>query len=193
MTRGQQLRIIRDYFGDVCQYSAASSIIDMADVLNDPSVPRMPLIVVHLVDLRANTVETKILTSNHCPYVGELLNNRTIMEFSYMKCIKFYRPACFKLGTKCFFDGLHMCLCDGNAHMEYFLFDHSAGNCTDKGYCQNGGHCVEPVQKQPIDDFGCVCQPCFYGQLCQFTITIYSISLDALIGPDLYPDKSLSE
>ncbi|CAF1348379.1 unnamed protein product [Didymodactylos carnosus] len=113
----------RDCLGDVCQYSATRSIIHMTDILIDPSVSRIPLVVVHLVDLRANT----------------------------------------------------------------------AGNCTDKGYCQNGGHCVEPVQKQPIVDFACVCRPCFYGQLCQFTTTKYSISLEALIGSDIYPDKSLSE
>ncbi|CAF1389109.1 unnamed protein product [Didymodactylos carnosus] len=138
------------------------------------------------------SVYTKILISNHCPFIDQLLSSET-MSYPYMKRIKSYYKPCLNLGTKCFGDEKYMCLCDNEAHLDCFLFDHTASNCTERGYCQNGGHCIQPVQKDAIQfEFGCICSDCYYGELCQFTTAQYSMSLDSLLGQQIYADHSLT-
>ncbi|CAF1454631.1 unnamed protein product [Adineta steineri] len=49
-------------------------------------------------------------------------------------------------------------------------------------HCQNKGLCVQDDEFRNPLEFICVCDRCFFGDLCQFTTSQYSISLDALIG-----------
>ncbi|CAF1521055.1 unnamed protein product, partial [Didymodactylos carnosus] len=135
------------------------------------------------------SLTTNILGSNRCPYVGELLKNKTIMSYPYLKRIKFYYRPCLVLGTHCFYDERYMCLCNNEAFFDCFYFNHSASNCTHLKYCLNGGYCLQATKEK---DFGCVCPKCYYGSICQFTVTKYLVSLDALLGQDIVPDRSIS-
>ncbi|CAF1245091.1 unnamed protein product [Didymodactylos carnosus] len=146
--------------------------------------------IVSLLKTPVQFVSTNILVASFCPYVGELLSSE-IMSYSYLKRVKYYHQACFTLGTKCFFDEYYMCLCDNEAYIDCFVFNHRVSNCTNQGYCQNGGHCYQPMSD--VVDFACVCRKCYYGNLCQFTTSQYSISLDALLGSELTATESLYE
>ncbi|CAF1245842.1 unnamed protein product [Didymodactylos carnosus] len=150
----------------------------------------------HLVSFSKYNVRsttTNILESNRCPYVGELLNS-TIMSFNYLKRIKFYYRPCLILGTKCFFDEKYICLCDNEGFLDCFLFDHQASNCIGHNYCLNGGECVQPVHKYETKmKFVCVCPPCYYGELCQFSTTKYSMTMDALLGQIILTSKNLHQ
>ena len=73
-----------------------------------------------------------------------------------------------------------MCLCDSQGKFECFVFDHDRGNCSStEYYCLNGGVCRHTSLGVTKDPFLCACPVCYYGSLCQFTTTQYTISLDA--------------
>jgi hypothetical protein len=142
----------------------------------------------YLVGLHKRSVsseQTSILASYQCPHVATLqfwsLYNRTGDELNYLASIKLYHRACYMIGLKCFYDKFHICICDNEARLECFLFDHTVGNCSlTPAYCLNGGVCQHSSLSSSNPLFACACQSCFYGDLCQFTTTQYSVSLDAL-------------
>ncbi|CAF1364182.1 unnamed protein product [Didymodactylos carnosus] len=139
---------------------------------------------------RVPTLTTSVLSTNECPHVRELLNSTIMNEFSYLKRVKFYQRSCYILGIKCFRDDRYMCLCDNYAEYDCIPFDRNATYCDDTSYCMNGGRCIQLLQIPGEQfDFGCVCRRCYYGELCQFTTAQYSISLDALIGPEILMDQ----
>ncbi|CAF1137687.1 unnamed protein product [Didymodactylos carnosus] len=113
------------------------------------------------------SLTTNILGSNRCPYVGELLKNKTIMSYPYLKRIKFYYRPCLVLGTHCFYDERYMCLCNNEAFFDCFYFNHSASNCTHLKYCLNGGYCLQATKEK---DFGCVCPKCYFRSFTYYVI-----------------------
>jgi hypothetical protein len=128
---------------------------------------------------------TSVLASHQCPHVDTLqfwsLYNRTGDKLNYINRIKLYHRACYMIGLKCFYDKFYMCICDNEARVECFLFEHTAGNCSSTlAYCLNGGVCQRSSLSSSNPSFACACPTCFYGDLCQFTTTHYSVSLDAL-------------
>ena len=142
----------------------------------------------HLVGLSSElrrAITTGMLASNYCPNVSEVLDEN-IMKLAYITRIKYYHRPCLALGTRCFHDEKYLCLCDDSAHFECFLFDHNEANCSTRDLCKNGAHCFQARQKQPTLDFGCACPKCYYGSLCQFTTTQYSITLDVLFDQNLH-------
>ncbi|CAF1557701.1 unnamed protein product [Didymodactylos carnosus] len=112
-------------------------------------------------------------------------------KHSLLDRYKLYPNACDVLGIKCFYDDTYMCLCDNDGRVDCLIFNHSSSNCTMKGYCFNDALCLEPKSKTVEIDFACVCRSCYYGNLCQFTTTTYSISLDAIISSEIIVGKSL--
>ncbi|CAF1271786.1 unnamed protein product [Didymodactylos carnosus] len=138
-----------------------------------------------------NHLHTKIVQSNRCPYVNELLKNDSepIQKYPSMKKIKYYHRACKLKSTKCFVDEAHICFCNKHRSPDCLVFLHEPTNCTTD-YCQNDGHCVQS-QHNGIWDFGCVCTGCSYGALCQLKTSQYVLSLDAMLGADLLEDVPL--
>ncbi|CAF1302650.1 unnamed protein product [Adineta ricciae] len=131
--------------------------------------------------------------SNRCYQVDELLDS-SIMSLSYIKRIKYYNRPCDILDVRCFFDEFHVCLCDNNAFLDCVRFDHSESSCpTDEITCLNDGRCYQPMQTTINFEFACVCPGCYFGDRCQFTMTKYTISLDALLDQHILIGRSLSE
>ncbi|CAF1163612.1 unnamed protein product [Didymodactylos carnosus] len=148
---------------------------------------------VALLKHRVKTQKTNMLSANRCPYVSELLNSTIMNKFSTLNRYKFYYKACFIQSVKCFFDKNYLCLCDNEARLECLVFDHTASNCTSNGYCLNSGYCVQPVQKEDKIEFECLCRACYHGNLCQFSTTQYSMSLDAVIGSNVLAEMPLAK
>ncbi len=129
-----------------------------------------------------NTLRMNMLNIDRCPNVNTLFNSTFITKNSRLKRYKSYFKICLIQNMKCFVDEQYLCLCDSLARFECLWFDHQAINCTAKGYCQNGGYCVEPSAVNGSVKFACLCASCTFGDVCQFTTAHYSISLDALVG-----------
>lgn len=63
-----------------------------------------------------------------------------------------------------------------------FEFDHRLErDCRGQSNCQNGASCLQNSFNCP-DTAMCICPPCFYGALCQFTSSGFGISLDGILG-----------
>ncbi|CAF1302906.1 unnamed protein product [Adineta ricciae] len=150
----------------------------------------------HLVTVMrkfAANVRTSILPSNRCYQVDELLDS-SIMSLSYIKRIKYYNRPCDILDVRCFYDEFHVCLCNNNAFLDCVRFDHSKSSCpTDEVTCLNDGRCYQPMQTTINFEFACVCPRCYFGDRCQFTMTKYTIPLDALLDQHILIGRSLSE
>ncbi|CAM4751448.1 unnamed protein product [Rotaria magnacalcarata] len=67
----------------------------------------------------------------------------------------------------------------------------SPNECSNTRSCLNGGLCLQENEIQNPLESVCICQQCFFGNLCQFTTSQYSISLDALIGSMVAIEKRL--
>ncbi|CAF1995330.1 unnamed protein product [Rotaria magnacalcarata] len=67
----------------------------------------------------------------------------------------------------------------------------SPNECSNTRSCLNGGLCLHENEIQNPLESVCICQQCFFGNLCQFTTSQYSISLDALIGSMVAIEKRL--
>ncbi|CAF4634839.1 unnamed protein product, partial [Didymodactylos carnosus] len=89
-------------------------------------------------------LSTTIVSLNRCINITRLLN-RTIMEFTRYKRVKFYQKPCRENSElRCFYDEQWMCLCNREHYADCFAFDHSTTGCRGIDYlCQNGGYCVQ--------------------------------------------------
>lgn len=94
--------------------------------------------------------------------------------------------------VRCFHDEIYICLCDRRKRPDCLIFDHNANNCSiDRQIlCQNQALCLQTLNGNSWN-FHCVCQKCYYGNLCQFTTLHYAVSLDALIGTQMLRSISL--
>ncbi|CAF1248081.1 unnamed protein product [Didymodactylos carnosus] len=138
-----------------------------------------------------SSLSTIVIRSNRCPHINELIgNNKTILEFSLMTKVKYYHHACALNSTKCFVDKTHLCFCDKDRAPDCLVFQHESTDCS-RNYCQNGGRCVQN-NYNGIWNFGCVCQGCVYGNLCQLTTSQNAFSLNAMLGQDILKDVSLT-
>ena len=123
-----------------------------------------------------------------CFHIRELFND-TIIKYKKLKRTKLYYNLCLNKILKkfqCFYDDDdQMCFCNFYQQLDCFYFKHNHTECRPGiNYCQNNGKCLqnnEPCSKTSI----CICSDCYYGNLCQFVILEYSLSLDAIIGPHI--------
>ncbi|CAF5005486.1 unnamed protein product [Rotaria sp. Silwood1] len=73
------------------------------------------------------------------------------------------------------------------------VHDHTRESCQTTNYCLNGGLCIENRRKTTFE-FACLCPSChYYGSLCQFSIGQQGLSLDALVGLEMYTGETLSK
>ncbi|CAF0886145.1 unnamed protein product [Adineta steineri] len=144
-----------------------------------------------IIKNRVKYIITTIHKTNQCPYVDEVLRNRTIRQFPSMKKIKYYYHVCKENNVlKCFYDEAYLCFCDKDRQPQCFIFQQISEQCTTN-YCHNNGQCV----KNSFDgvwDFACVCGGCAYGSLCQLTTSQYALSLDPMLGLDILANISLT-
>ena len=141
------------------------------------------LVGLHADDNFISYERTTVLASYKCSHVNEILN-WTMYNLSanskHIDRVKFYHRCCYQPDLHCFYDDAYMCICDSKGKFECFLFDHSTGDCSStKYFCLNDGICRHTSLSMTKQPFICACPVCYYGDLCQFTTTQYTVSLDA--------------
>ncbi|CAF1199696.1 unnamed protein product [Adineta ricciae] len=152
----------------------------------------------HLIVLRksyidAEDISTQITLSNQCLSIQQLFNT-TIANQHLLRRIKHYHVPCQQRKELiCFYDAVHLCLCDLSRHANCFKFNIDVtNNCYGLSPCENGGQCFQDDQKCPTS-FICVCPTCFYGPRCQFSTKGFRLSLDAILGYQIRPNIVLSQ
>ncbi|CAF1539313.1 unnamed protein product [Adineta ricciae] len=132
-------------------------------------------------------LSTTIAPSQRCIPIEELFN-KSFVQTHLLRRIKSYHVPCkTKSGVACFFDDIHMCLCNGMEQANCFEFNHNTVyDCRGYNYCENGGHCFQDNITCPTSSV-CVCEDCFYGSRCQFSTRGFDLSLDAILGYQIRP------
>ncbi|CAF1365982.1 unnamed protein product [Didymodactylos carnosus] len=134
---------------------------------------------------------TTLVRSNRCPSIRELFD-QNILSYHWLKRVKHYHQPCQqRYDLKCFHDERQMCLCTEDHRADCFQFDHNMTyNCNEYNYCENGAQCFYEGEGCP-QDFMCVCPECYYGTMCQFSTSAFSLSLDAIIGYQIQPKTDI--
>ena len=136
-------------------------------------------------------ISTVVSPERLCYHISDLLNS-TMVQSHPLKRLKYYPWLCFeRTDLVCFHDERLMCICttDHFAHCIDFAYDN---NCTCQGEnpCEREGRCFQDRPTCP-SAVQCICSECDYGNRCQFSTNGLSISLDAILGYDIQPIKSL--
>ncbi len=123
---------------------------------------------------------------NHIPYIDQLFNS-TVPNLIYIERIKFYQRPCRERSSLIgFHDELYICMCNRHRLPQCYIFIHHVANCSSaNNVCLNKGLFLQDDESRNPLEYVCICEQCFFGDLCQFTTSQYSISLDALIGQRL--------
>ncbi|CAF1371230.1 unnamed protein product, partial [Adineta steineri] len=133
-------------------------------------------------------VNTSVLARNHCPYIDQLFD-KTIVQLIPLQRAKYYQEPCQKHSQLiCFHDENFMCICNRYRITQCFIYVHRLMNCSSSHSCLNDGLCLQQDEIRNPLDYVCICEECFFGDLCQFTTSQYSISLDALLGSIILVD-----
>lgn len=142
------------------------------------------------IEQRALYVETTVISRNRCPFIEQFFNE-TVVNLAILRRVKFYRDPCHQNpNLACFHDENYMCLCNRHRITQCFMFFQHATDCVGNHFCLNDGLCLQENEIQNPLDFLCVCKECYFGDLCQFTTSQYSVSLDALLGQNVRTDLS---
>ncbi|UJR12450.1 hypothetical protein I4U23_016626 [Adineta vaga] len=144
-----------------------------------------------IIKSNMTTIVTTVHEWNRCLHVDKLLLNATIRSFPSRKKVKYYGRACeVSSSIRWFHDEAYLCFCNKDRIPDCLYFQEEDTQCTTN-YCQNNGRCVQN-NFDGIWDFGCVCDGCTYGSLCQLTTSQYTLSLDAMLGQDILENASLT-
>ncbi|UJR18744.1 hypothetical protein I4U23_005650 [Adineta vaga] len=129
-------------------------------------------------------IVTIISPEDQLIYADQLLENKKIEKYSWIKKVKYYHYICqLKSNLKYFLDENYLCFCDSYGHVYCAIFLRDLSECSIN-YCQNNGQCISN-NINGYWDFRCICQSCTFGSLCQLTITEFTLSLDIMIGRDI--------
>ncbi|CAF0871894.1 unnamed protein product [Didymodactylos carnosus] len=138
-------------------------------------------------------VNTTVTEQNYCPYISRLLN-KTVIDYVQLKRVKYYQIPCRnEKQLVCFHDNIYMCLCDKYRSTKCFLFVQNRNNCTGVNFCSKNGLCLQNNEKINPLNYQCLCLACYYGDVCQFTTSDFSISLDGLVGQQIAADAKLTD
>ena len=135
---------------------------------------------------QSTVIEKPINSSHRCQHIRELFNE-TIVQLHLLRRIKFYQLPCqiHRSNLSCFYDDIHLCLCQDHRRQRVancFQFNHNMTfNCLGQSICENNAQCFQDAPSCPRRST-CVCPACYYGFRCQFSTTIFSLSLDAILG-----------
>jgi hypothetical protein len=146
---------------------------------------------------RSAVVESTIDPSDRCKHISEVLNE-TIVNLHLIRRIKYYHVPCQKMlpSLPCFYDDNQFCMCNNFGHQrvaDCFEFDSGKKlDCFGQNYCENGAQCLQDQQYCPTMS-ACVCLNCFYGTRCQFSSSLFGLSLDAILGYHIQPHMNISQ
>ncbi|CAF0866947.1 unnamed protein product [Rotaria sordida] len=71
-------------------------------------------------------------------------------------------------------------------HQQYYLALLQRYN-----YCENNGQCFQDNNTYPTS-LACLCKECYYGSRCQFTTIGFGLSLDDILGYNIWPNIPFS-
>jgi len=138
---------------------------------------------------QSKIVRKRLTSQDRCEYLDKYVNT-TILEYPLIRRVKYYHLPCQKQ-ISCFYDRDHFCLCNNfgfHRLANCFRFDSTLEhNCGKLSNCQNEGQCIQDDVYCPQTS-RCICRKCSYGALCQFTSSLFDISLDGMIGPHIQPN-----
>ncbi|CAF1548192.1 unnamed protein product, partial [Adineta steineri] len=148
------------------------------------------LILVQNMYHQSRRINREIQLKDHCPHINEIF--RQTLHYHPLRRIKYYHKPCQNpsLNLSCFYDDNHFCLCNYFGQQRIancFEFDSKKKfDCSGRSNCQNEAQCLQDRFTCPQTSI-CVCRPCFYGTLCQFSAQGFGLSLDDILGYQIQP------
>ena len=143
---------------------------------------------------RSNIIRKVLTSSDRCSHISEHVNS-TIVNCPLIHRIKYYHLPC-QQSISCFYDREYFCLCQnfGSERLaNCFEFDSLVvHNCFQLSTCQNDGQCIQDDAHCP-QTFRCICRDCYYGSLCQFSSSLFDLSLDGIIGSHIQPNVQFTK
>ena len=120
----------------------------------------------------------------------------SIFIFFVVSNIIIYRVNEIHHRLSCFYDENHFCLCndfDDQRVANCFEFNHTSHHdCFGLSNCENGARCLQDRPSCPQTSI-CVCPECFYGTRCQFSSSLFGLSLDAILGYHIQPQIRIGD
>ena len=155
------------------------------------------LITVQKTYNRSTNIAQTLHPSDRCPHLRDIFNE-TISNYHLLRRVKYYHLACQHSSPQasCFYDQNHFCLCQDFAHQRVancFEFNPSIQHdCFGQSSCEHGAQCLQDRAECPQTSI-CVCPECFYGTRCQFSSSLFGLSLDGILGSYIQPTINMSE
>ncbi len=146
---------------------------------------------------QSSTMSKAINVSDRCAPIREVLNE-TIVQLHRIRRIKYYHLPCQSPSPllACFYDDSHFCLCQDLSHQRLancFEFNSSVKyDCFGQSNCEHGAQCLQDRPTCPQTSI-CLCPKCFYGMRCQFSSSLFSLSLDGILGYQIQPHRSIED
>ena len=144
---------------------------------------------------RSGAISRTIHQSDRCEHLREILDE-TVANYHLLRRIKYYHLACQRSSPQlsCFYDDNHFCFCNdfGDARVaNCFEFNPMIEHdCSGQSNCEHGARCLQDKASCPQTSV-CVCPKCFYGNRCQFSSSLFGLSLDGILGSYLRPNIKL--
>lgn len=151
------------------------------------------LAVVQNDDARSLKISSIVSSDRRCFHVRELVDP-TIANSHPLRRIKHYPRLCQqRKDLVCFYDGSLMCICTRDRFSNCFKFNSESNtSCLYENPCEKNGQCFQDRPNCP-SIVQCICSDCYYGTRCQFSTIGLGVSLDAMLGYAIQPDKTFSE
>ncbi|CAF4500811.1 unnamed protein product, partial [Rotaria sp. Silwood2] len=117
---------------------------------------------------------TEVTEKSQCVSILALISNYSPFQYHYL-CRN-------NTNLTCFYDESYICICEeDHSRVECFGYNHNFDLCSN---CLSGGRCLRGNQFK-LNDFICLCPPCYSGSNCQFNSNSFSFTLDQLFFIDL--------
>jgi hypothetical protein len=188
---GSTFKAITGYQNSVTVHWSRPFHVAFVDLFNNSYF----LIIVQKEYNQSATIIRTINPTDRCKHINELLNE-TIINYHLLRRIKYYHLPCQHpaFNLSCFYDEIHMCLCNDYNHQRIsncFEFNHTIKHdCFGQSKCENKAQCLQDKVVCPQTSI-CVCPSCFYGTLCQFSSSLFGLSLDAILGYHIQPNVNM--
>jgi hypothetical protein len=151
------------------------------------------LIILREENIDSMNISTMINPSYQCRSIDELFNV-TIAKLHVLKRVKFYHIPCEqRRELVCFYDYIYFCLCNLDRQANCFKFTYNMTyDCDGSNFCEHDGKCFEDNPKCPTSSI-CICPNCYYGSKCQFSTEGSTLSLDVILGYQIYSNLGINE
>jgi hypothetical protein len=142
--------------------------------------------------INSENIFTQVQSNQRCSRMDELLND-TFQNYEPLRRAKYYPMLCRQYKQlMCLYDEIYMCICDLDRFSNCFQFNRSLNyDCQGQNVCQNNGRCFENNATCPTMTM-CVCEKCYYGTKCEYSMKGFILSLDPILGYHIKPNVSIN-